>query len=156
VTHRALVPLNPIVLHSMLIGAAFRRYRKAFGIDQRLTARALGVSQSSLSKRERGDQPFSVSDLCSAVQQLNALALSSTSEGLQFLDAGICERPVSVIQVIQLAQVASMNCAQDGVTVLFSAPTRIKHFQLLRLLGRDAINLRLEQAYLEIERTLER
>lgn len=154
-THRTLAPLNPIVTYSMLIGGAFRRYRRALGIEQGGIARATGILQSAISKMERGQTPFTVSNLSAAVQQLNALSDRPFGtlglDGSRCLDPAIVDSPVSPIEVLQLAQVAAINCARDGVTVLFTKPSQIKSFQTVRVLGRDAIGLRLDHAYREIQ-----
>jgi transcriptional regulator with XRE-family HTH domain len=155
--HRALVPLNPILTFSMIVGAALRRLRRRHSITQGDLAAALRMGQSALSKLERGEVEFTTSTLFAAAQAINQIANHPVhrpdprrinAATLSLTDNAVVLAwpvPVSAIEVLKTAHAAAVDCAGDGVTVLFCSPSRLEDSQKIRVLGSAAIERRLER-----------
>jgi transcriptional regulator with XRE-family HTH domain len=131
--HRALLPTNPVVTFGMMVGAALADFRRRAGVTQKDAARGAGISQSALSKTERGDSALTAERLSTLVAFVNYYS----GPGSESYTSG---------EVLDLADGMSAVAYGAGVTVLMRGPAGLAPWVAARLLGREALAAMMERA----------
>lgn len=131
--HRTLVPTNPVVTFGMMVGAALADFRRRAGVTQKDAATGAGMSQSALSKTERGDSALTAERLSTLVAFVNYYS----GPGHERFTSG---------EVLDLADGMSAVAYGAGVTVLMRGSAGLAPGVAARLVGRKALEAMMERA----------
>jgi len=127
------VPTNPVVTFDMIVGAVVADCRQRAGATQTAVAAGAGMTQSALSKLERGRCPLTAGDVSRLVGVIN-FTIGPNGESRT---AG---------GVLDMAERVSGVASEAGVTVLMRPSISLPPAVRIRLLGRVALSALLARA----------
>jgi len=113
--------LKPETTYQAVVGGVLFKMRREQGIDQRLQAKAIGVTQSTWSRIERGESSLSVAQLANAAQYLgvdaSTVLLKVESAVAELRERGVTIRVASTQDSKSAAGIAMIGAAALGVLI---------------------------------------